>query len=110
MASTIRCPICDQRDRAFYNVPNNHIVLLCLECSAVWLDPAHAGWGDASTEQVLCEHFGVTDSDQLFDDQMSGWATRHDVLQDQRWRHVLDRLGRARPDSVMLSLPSSHNH
>ncbi|AGO84737.1 hypothetical protein psal_cds_751 [Pandoravirus salinus] len=105
MASAVRCPICDARDRAFYSVPNNEIVLLCFECSSVWIDPDRVGWGDESTEQALCDHFCVTDSEQLFDPHMTGRTARCDVLRDPKWRAALDRIGRARPEPAVPSHP-----
>ncbi|AGO82824.1 hypothetical protein pdul_cds_674 [Pandoravirus dulcis] len=97
MASSAECPVCQYDDRAFYMVPNNNIVLMCNGCTSIWLDPARPGWGEPADDQALCDRFGVSDVDQLFNGT-DHWATRREVLQDRKWRDALDRIGHAKDD------------
>ncbi|BCU04008.1 hypothetical protein [Pandoravirus japonicus] len=91
------CPVCQCDDRTFYVLPNNNIVLVCSECTSVWLDPDRPGWGESADDRALCDRFGVSDADQLFNG-MDHWATRREVLQDRKWRGALGRIGYAKED------------
>ncbi|AGO84736.1 hypothetical protein psal_cds_750 [Pandoravirus salinus] len=99
MADTeVECPVCKHDDRAFYVVPNNNIILMCDECTSIWLDPARPRWGQSANDRTLRAHFGVTDVQQLFVEPSSGWATRREVCQDRKWRGALDRIGCIKTD------------
>lgn len=101
-AASAECPVCEGAYREFYKTPNNGIMLVCLECSAKWLDAASTGWSDMADDHDLCVRFGP--SGQLHGRHTIGPATRREVPQDRLWRGVLDRVGHAEddPDCFLL--------
>jgi hypothetical protein len=96
--ATAECPVCEGADREFYRTPNNGIMLVCLECTSIWLDATATGWSDTSNDQELCGRFGISRPGQLFNRRTAGRATRREVLGDRAWRDMLDRVGHAQDD------------
>lgn len=80
----------------FYRVSTGAIVLLCKECSSIWLRPDNTGWGDSVNGKALCEHFAVDHQHRLFDSGGANWATYHQVVNDPLWDGALGRVGRIR--------------
>ncbi|AJF97542.1 hypothetical protein TW95_gp0808 [Pandoravirus inopinatum] len=92
------CPVCEGAYREFYRTPNNGIMLVCFECTSIWLDAAATGWSDTANERDLCDRLGVSGRGQLFNRRTAGRATRCEVVRDRAWRGALDRVGHAEDD------------
>lgn len=75
----ILCPNCEGGCRYLYRLKNTNIVLMCEECNATWLDQEHINWGEAVSDKELEVNFDVENSEYLFDEGCSNWATQDEV-------------------------------
>lgn len=81
------CPNCKEGSRFLYRVAtnqDNNIILICEECNALWVNPEDIGWTGATSDKLLKLKFGVDDSEVLFEEKSSGWATSKEV-QASEW-------------------------
>ena len=81
------CPNCKEGSRFLYKLAdkNKSIILLCEECSSVWISPKNIGWGETVGDEKLESKFGVKDAEELFDENYSDWATQADIMKSE-WK------------------------
>ncbi|ACE05542.1 hypothetical protein Aasi_0094 [Candidatus Amoebophilus asiaticus 5a2] len=78
------CPVCKGGCRYFYRLSNREVVLLCEECSAVWLGTKNLDRDGIATDDVLKEQFNVADPEELFDEG-ARWATKEEAERSTKW-------------------------
>lgn len=72
------CVFCQGGYRYPFMMSNGEIILLCEECSSIWLDPRQSGWGQGASDKVLRETYSVDDEEILFEGN-SRWLTERDI-------------------------------
>lgn len=77
------CPVCEEGYRYFYTLTTDDIILMCEECSAVWLRPEAIKYKHAVSDNKLKNVFNVTNPQYLFTDHNNtvGWSSAKDVKQ-----------------------------
>lgn len=76
------CPNCKEGSRFLYRVDTDkesNIILICEECNALWIDPKDISWTGATSDKLLKSKFEVSDSEVLFEEKSSGWATAREI-------------------------------
>lgn len=84
------CPWCEGGYRYFYKLSNGSIILMCEECNCIWIDPKNIDLNNAIGEKKLKEKLNINESEDLFNQELSHWATKTDV-QKSKWESVLQR-------------------
>ena len=84
----VLCPNCEGGGRYLYDLSNENkdLILICEECSSVWLGPDKVGRDDVVSDEELGKSFGVADSESLFGDA-SGW-TQVDTNHFENWDDI----------------------
>jgi hypothetical protein len=84
------CPNCWEGSRSLFRIAdkNRSIVLICDECNSIWINPNEVGWGHTASDNDLKVRFNVKDSEDLFDENSSGWAALKEVMQSE-WKDFI---------------------